>query len=165
MAKWELRTEGCAVPLARDIESGEWIGHSEVADYFIHHHNADVDALTAERDRLAAENAEFKKGRGVIIDEQAAVLKQLRSDLAAANATLDVLREAVPEGDEIYGWNERAYLKLLLEIQRRLHPQPKETIRDKAKRLGFDDMPAELGQRNLDGETSYVQLETTHDDE
>ena len=51
-------------------------------------------------------------------------------DLAAANATLDALREAVPEDDEIYGWSERAYLKLLLEIQRQLYPQPKETTHD-----------------------------------
>lgn len=54
MSKWELRTEGCVVPLARDIESGTWIGHSDVAEYFVHHHNADIAALEAERDALAA---------------------------------------------------------------------------------------------------------------
>lgn len=134
MPKWELRTEGCAMPLARDIESGVWIGHSEVAEYFIHHHNADIDALTAERDRLSAENSELRKkldwteqivkaqeqtSNGMACAEERAAgnggCGACSWCCSAANATLDRLRKDLNDIGEDYHRlaAERAELPLL----------------------------------------------------
>ena len=60
MGRWTLRTEGCTVPLARDVDSGEWVGHSDVAEFFVDAHNADCDAYEARIAELEAELARVK---------------------------------------------------------------------------------------------------------
>jgi len=58
------------------------------------------DRLAAERDRLAAENAELRKEADAACEETRNIFRGLlefNTALAAANATLDALREAVPE--------------------------------------------------------------------
>lgn len=64
-------------------------------------HNDDVDALTAERDRLAAENAELRKERDAetvyldLSNKQLVIdYEQALKDLTAANAALDEERAA-----------------------------------------------------------------------
>lgn len=62
---------------------------------------SELDTITAERDRLAAENAELRKQ---VEDwktgstHEAHYGDDARRDLAAANATLDKLRDLLPEG-------------------------------------------------------------------
>ena len=67
MGRWKLRTEGCVIPLARDIESGTWIGHSEVADYFVHYHNADCDAYEKSIAELTADRDEWKRRLDAVV--------------------------------------------------------------------------------------------------
>jgi len=44
-----------------------------------------------------------------------------------------------------------------INIRAILNPE-RENLITKAKRLGFDDMPTDIGQRNIDGETNYAVL-------
>jgi len=75
---------------------GTWIrlGDRLKAEVVVSKQAAEVDALTAERDRLAAENAELRSD--AIRD--AGIECRLKAELAAANATLDRLRDVVPKG-------------------------------------------------------------------
>ena len=101
MGRWELRTEGCTVPLARDIESGEWIGHSDVANYFVDSHNADCDAYEA---RIAELEAGRERQREAIRDrekgelEACAEIDTITAELARVKA--ESLR-VVADGDEL----------------------------------------------------------------
>jgi hypothetical protein len=66
---------------------------------------AHIESLTAERDRLAAENAELRAERDIAIKCYGEYKARIRerskivdAQRAAANATLDKLREVVPKG-------------------------------------------------------------------
>ena len=85
-----------------------------------------LDRLTDkihERDSLAAENAELRK--------EMAYWKRgnigCATSLAAANATLDALREAVPEGIDSREFDKEHLRSRVWHI---LYPQPKETTDD-----------------------------------
>ncbi len=138
-------------------------------------HNADIDALEAEIvDLKASRPAETAyldlSNAQLVIDYEQAL-----SGHAAANATLSALREEFGnfncnETCKECGAVSRHENARLFRIWKLLNPTPtpeKESLRDKAARLGFDEMPADLGQRNLDGETNYVALppETNDDHE
>lgn len=89
-----------------------------------------TEPLIAERDRLAAENAELRKqsdedmeaflDMARISEDYAAQLTQVQSELAAANATLDALRE-------ICGPNKTISNSTCMKMVDILYPQPKET--------------------------------------
>lgn len=91
-----------------------------------------TEPLIAERDRLAAENEELRKERdawqraSTEWSEKCVRTEcdrdKLKFELAAANATLDALREAVRTG-----FNNQEVAQRVLEI---LYPQPKETTDD-----------------------------------
>ena len=69
-------------------------------------------ALTAERDRLAAENTELR-----------ADLVVVGGAFSHANATLDRLREAVPDGDWIYACSEIRLLRVIVAVRKLLYPK------------------------------------------
>lgn len=115
--------------------------------------------VRAERDRLAAENAELRKA--VAETEQACselsdelsqmhqleleakchgdleeshkimvdVVAERDAELATANATLDALREAVPE--DVTGWTTEEVVAAFFKAQHRIYPQPAERAKEK----------------------------------
>jgi hypothetical protein len=86
----------------------------------------DVDVLIAERDRLAAENAELREEVKQLDwkrSENKAFAVLYRKDLTAANATLDALRDAVPEGFAPCS-HGKPYIESVIEsVQAILYPQ------------------------------------------
>lgn len=77
---------------------------------------ADIDNLIAERNRLAAENAELKYWKQGNI--------RCASQLAAANATLDRLREVVREyDDEWQDWEPGDLQRLASAVRAILYPK------------------------------------------
>lgn len=67
MSKWKLRTEGCATPIAIDLESGMCVGHSDVADFFVDQHNADCDTYESEIVALRAEVDELRRRLDAVV--------------------------------------------------------------------------------------------------
>ncbi len=119
---------------------------------------SELEVITAERDRLAAENAELRKT--VAETEQACselsddlsqmhqlkleakchgdleeshkimvdVVAERDAELAAANATLDALREAVPvNACDVVSYDASDYFHYLFDAIWILYPQPPET--------------------------------------
>ena len=82
---------------------------------------SEVDALRTERDRLAAENAEWKAAHAQLVIDY----EQVLSDLESSDATLDALRKAVPE--DVTGWTIDEVMAAFFKAQHKLYPQPKET--------------------------------------
>lgn len=93
----------------------------------------DVDVLITEHDRLAAENAEFRKqsdedmeaflDMSRISEDYAEQLTQVQTELAAANATLDALRA-------LCGPNKTISNSTCMKMVDLLYPQPKKTTDD-----------------------------------
>lgn len=80
-----------------------------------------TNAFTAERDRLAAENAELRKG---IMSGD--FILSLTKERDAANATLDWLRELMPEGFDPKD-HDAVYLETLInDVLVTLYPKEKD---------------------------------------
>lgn len=98
----------------------------------------DVDVLIAERDRLATETAELRRERDAWHRASAEWSEkcvrtecerdELKFNLAAANAALDALREAVPI--DVTGWTTDEVVAAFFKTQHKLYPQPPETTDD-----------------------------------
>lgn len=85
-----------------------------------------IDTLTAERDRLAAENAELRKCAKGLKRRHNTIAKaywETCAELTAANATLDALRE-------LCGPNKTISNRTCMKMVDLLYPKPKETTDD-----------------------------------
>lgn len=86
----------------------------------------ELDAARTERDRLAAENAELKARYLHVSELNHNQVSMVRADcaaLAAANATLDALRD-------LCGPNRTISNSTCMKMVDLLYPQPKETTDD-----------------------------------
>lgn len=96
-------------------------GHGEWAK------REDVKALIAERDRLAAECKELRwkaKEAELAMLEAQQTEDYWKSQTAAANATLDKLRDKIPQDTGCdWPWNHEAYEKAIWDVYTILYPE------------------------------------------